>query len=73
MAERCKEFCDSSSADACEQRRPKLKSREKANDKFMKRHALCDSVLTCERNRSEVEDSMGNEIWSIYNDKYFEI
>ena len=41
------------------------------------RHALCDSVLSYERNRWKFEhvirNSMGNEIWSIYNDKYFEI
>ena len=64
MAERCKDSCDSSSADSCEQRRPK-------------RHALCDSVLTYERNSWEFEhvirNKTGNEIWSIYNDKYFEI
>ena len=40
-------------------------------------HMLCDSVLTYGRNRWEFErvirNSMGNEIWSIYNDKYFEI
>ena len=42
-----------------------------------KDHVLCDSVLSFERNRWEFEHavriSMGNEIWSIYNDKYFEI
>ena len=41
------------------------------------RHALCDSVLSYERNRWKFEhvirNSMGNEIWSITNDKYFEI
>ena len=41
------------------------------------RHALCDSVLSYQRNRWKFEhvtrNSMGNEIWSIYNDKYFEI
>ena len=41
------------------------------------RHVLCDSVLSYERNRWKFEhvirNSMGNEIWSIYNDKYFEI
>ena len=41
------------------------------------RHALCDSVLSYGRNRWKFEhvirNSMGNEIWSIYNDKYFEI
>ena len=40
-------------------------------------HALCDLVLSYERNRWKFEhitrNSMGNEIWSIYNDKYFEI
>ena len=40
-------------------------------------HALCDSVLIYGRNRWKFEhvirNSMGNEIWSIYNDKYFEI
>ena len=39
------------------------------------RHALCDSVLSYGRNRWKFEhvirNSMGNEIWSIYNDKYF--
>ena len=41
------------------------------------RHALCDSVLSYGKNRWKFEhvimNSMGNEIWSIYNDKYFEI
>ena len=41
------------------------------------RHALCDSVLSYERNRWKFEhvirNSIGNEIWSIYNDKYFKI
>ena len=41
------------------------------------RHAFCDSVLSYGRNRWKFEhvirNSMGNEIWSIYNDKYFEI
>ena len=32
MVERCKDSCDSSSAGSCEQRRPKLTSREKVND-----------------------------------------
>ena len=40
-------------------------------------HALCDSVLSYERNRWKFEhvirNSIGIEIWSIYNDKYFEI
>ena len=39
------------------------------------RHALCDLVLGYERNRWTFEhvirNSMGYEIWSIYNDKYF--
>ena len=42
-----------------------------------KRHMLCDSVLTYGRNCWEFEhvtkNSMGNEIWSIYNNKYFKI
>ena len=42
-----------------------------------KRHVLCDSALTYGRNRWNIEhvirNSMGNEIWSIYHDKYFEI
>ena len=42
-----------------------------------KRHALCDWVLSYQGNRWEFEyvirNSMGNEIWSIYSDKYFEI
>ena len=41
------------------------------------RHALCDLVLSYERDRWKFEhvirNSMGNELWSIYNDKYFEI
>ena len=41
------------------------------------RHALYDSVLSYERNRWKFEhvirNSRGNEIWSIYNDKYLEI
>ena len=41
------------------------------------RHALCDSVLSYGRNRWNFEhvkrNSMGNETWSIYYDKYFEI
>ena len=41
------------------------------------RHALCDSVLSYERNLWKFEhvirNSMGNKIWSIHNDKYFEI
>ena len=41
------------------------------------RHALCDSVLSYGRNRRKFEhvirNSMGNEIWSICNDKYFKI
>ena len=41
------------------------------------RHALCDSVLSYVRNRWKFEhiirNSMGNEILSIYNGKYFEI
>ena len=41
------------------------------------RHALCDSVLSYERNRWKFEhvirNSMGNGILSIYNSKYFEI
>lgn len=53
-------------------RQPKLTSREKANDYSWTRHALWDSVLTYERNRWKFEhairNSMGNEIWSIYND-----
>ena len=40
-------------------------------------HGLCDSVLSYKRNSWEFEhiikNRMGNEIWSIYNDKYFEI
>ena len=58
-------------------RRLKLTSREKANDKFMKRHALCDSVISYKRNRWKlihvIRSCTRNEIWSIYNDKYFEI
>ena len=41
----------------------KLTSREKAKINSWKRRALCDLVLSYER----------NEIWSIYNDNYFEI
>ena len=58
-------------------RRPKLTSREKAINHSWRRHALCDSVLSFQRNCWKLEhvirNSMGNEIWSIYNDKYFEI
>ena len=39
-----------------------------------KRHALCDSVLSYERERSEFNhverNNMGNEVWSINNDTY---
>ncbi|RMX42500.1 hypothetical protein pdam_00020419 [Pocillopora damicornis] len=41
------------------------------------RHAFCDSVLSNEKNRRKFEhvigNSIGNEKWSIYNDKYFKI
>ena len=41
-----------------------------------KRHALCDSVFS-ERNRwkfeHDIRNSLGNEMKSSYNDKYFEI
>ena len=40
-------------------------------------HALCNSVLSCVRNhwgfKQVIRNSMGNEIWSIYNDKFLEI
>ena len=46
-AERCNASCDSSSADSCERRRPKLMSPINS----WKRRMLCDSVLTYGRNR----------------------
>ena len=77
MAERCKYSCDSSSADSCEQRRPKLTSQEKANNWFMKasRVVWLGVNLRAESLRiwTRYMDGMGNEIGSIYNDKYFEI
>ena len=55
-------------------RPPRLTSREKAKINSWTRHALCDSVLSYERNRWKfkhvIRNSMANEIWSIYNDKY---
>ena len=36
-----------------------------------KRHGLYDLVLSYEIEHV-VENKMGNEIWSIYNEKYFE-
>ena len=61
----------------CPHRRPKLTSREKPTMNSWTRHALCDSVLSYGRNRWKFEhvirNSMGNEIWSIFYDKYFEI
>ena len=44
-------------------RLPKFTSWEKAKINSWKRHALRDLILSYER----------NEIWSIYNDNYFEI
>ena len=45
-----------------------LKEKETINSVF-------DLVLSCERNRWEfalvIRNSMGNDIWSIYNYKYF--
>ena len=42
-----------------------------------KRHALCDSVFSYEKNRWKFEEvirnSIGNVIWLIYNNKHFEI
>ena len=50
---------------------------EKKPTNSWKRHSLCDTVLSYERNRWKFEhvvrNSMKNEIWSIYNDKYFEV
>ena len=41
------------------------------------RHALCDLVLSYDRNRRKFEhvikSSMEKEMWSIYNGKYYEI
>ena len=41
------------------------------------RNALCNSMLSYERIRWKFEhvirNSIGDEIWSIYNDNYFEI
>ena len=54
--------------------RPSSRLEKKPTINLWKRHALCGSVLSHERNRREFEhvarNSMGNEIWSIYNDKY---
>ena len=56
---------------------PSSRVEKKPTINSWKRHALCDSVLSYERNRWKFEhvirNSMGNEIWSIYNYKYFEI
>ena len=53
----------------------RLEKKQKINSR--KRHAFCNSVLTYDRNRWEFEhvirSSTGNEIWSIYFNKYFEI
>ena len=52
-----------------------LKKKQMINS--WKPHALCDSVLSYDRNHWEFEhvirNSMGNKIWSIYNNKYFRI
>ena len=62
---------------SCEKGVPSSLLDKKQTISSWKRHMLCDSVLTYGRNRWEFEhvirNSMGNEIWSIYNDKYFEI
>ena len=56
---------------------PNSRLDKKQTINLWKCHMLCDSVLTYGRNRWEFErvirNSMGNEIWSIYYDKYFEI
>ena len=52
-----------------------LKKKQMINS--WKPRALCDSVLSYDRNHWEFEHvirtSMGNKIWSIYNNKYFRI
>ena len=56
---------------------PSSRLEKKPAIKSWKRHALCDSVLSYERNRWKFEHviriNMRKEIWSIYNDKYFEV
>ena len=56
---------------------PSSRLEKKPTINSWKRLALCDSVLSYERNRWKFEhvirNSMENEIWSIDNDKYFEI
>ena len=56
---------------------PRSRLEKKPTINSWTRHALCDSVLSYERNRWKFEhvirNSIGNEIESIYNHKYFEI
>ena len=56
---------------------PSARLEKKPTINSWERHALCDSVLSYEWNRWKFEhvirNSMGNEIWSIYDDNYFEI
>ena len=56
---------------------PSSRLEKKPTINSWKRLALCDSVLSYERNRWKFEhvirNSMEKEIWSIYNGKYFEI
>ena len=58
-------------------KRPKLTSREKANDWFMKASRVVWLGVNLREEPlgiwSRYKDSMGNEVRSIYNDKYFEI
>ena len=56
---------------------PGLRLDKKQTTNSWKRHMLCDSMLTYGRNRWEFEhvirNSVGKEIWSIYNDEYLKI
>ena len=62
---------------SCQTGGPSSRLEKKPTINSWTRHALCDSVLSYERNRWKFEhvirNSMGNGILSIYNSKYFEI
>ena len=61
----------------CPHRRTSSRLEKKPTMNSWTRHVLCDSVLSYGGNRWKFEhvvrNSMGNEIWSIFYDKYFEI
>ena len=56
---------------------PGSRLEKKRTINLWKHHALREVGLSYKRNRWEFEhvarNSMGNEIWSIYNDKYFDM